>query len=291
MRPARLGDVLDDAHPLPAAAAVETVEPAFWSHRGPAPRMALSHRHDDLEINLVLDGRLDYVFGGSRASVHAGQIALFWGWTPHQLVDDLAGEFRWVHIPLAEVLAWGLPDHDLGAMLLNRPIVVPTSAAGRDVESMLGSWQHDFADDGAEVIAALEAQALVRRLLRHHRAELDSRAEGPHGTAGTMQRVLGMVRFVVERFREPIGVAEVAASAHLNPQYAMTVFRQDVGTTIVEYLTRCRIAEAQRLLTTTSLTTAEVAHAAGFGSLSSFYAHFTRACGAAPAAYRSGHRR
>ncbi|WNY34019.1 helix-turn-helix transcriptional regulator [Curtobacterium flaccumfaciens] len=65
------------------------------------------------------------------------------------------------------------------------------------------------------------------------------------------------------------------------------MFRQDVGTTIGEYLTRCRVAEAQRLLATTSMTTSEIAHAAGFGSQSSFYAHFTRACGSAPGAYRA----
>ncbi|QCR43394.1 AraC family transcriptional regulator [Curtobacterium sp. SGAir0471] len=268
---------------------VETVEAAYWSHRGPAPLMASSHRHDDLEINLVLDGRLDYRFGGAPVSVHAGEIALFWGWTPHQLVGDGTGtgQFRWVHIPLGEVLAWGLPDHDLGAMLLNRPVVVPTAAAGRDVESMLSSWQRDFADDGAEVIANLEAQALVRRLLRHHRDALATRADDAHGTADGMHRVIDMVRFVVDRFREPIEVADVAAAAHLHPHYAMTVFRQDVGATIVEYLTRCRVAESQRLLATTSLTIGEIAHAAGFGSQSSFYAHFTRACGTAPGTYRA----
>ena len=36
-----------------------------------------------------------------------------------------------------------------------------------------------------------------------------------------------------------------------------------------------------------SMTTSEIAHAAGFGSQSSFYAHFTRACGSAPGAYRA----
>lgn len=287
--------MLDDAltHPLTPGSVVETVEPAYWSHRGPAPRMDASHRHDDLEINLVLEGRLDYRFGGTPISVHAGETALFWGWTAHQLIGEPTevGEFRWVHIPLAEVLAWGLPDHDLGAMLLNRPVIVPTSAAGRDVESMLGSWQQDFADDGAELIANLEAQALVRRLLRHARAQVDLRPCGDHGTAESMHRVVDMVRFVVGHFREPVTVTDVAAAAHLHPHYAMTVFRQDVGTTIVEYLTRCRVAEAQRLLATTTMTTNEVAHAAGFGSQSSFYAHFTRAFGAAPGAYRSFHRR
>jgi AraC family transcriptional regulator, melibiose operon regulatory protein len=286
-----LGTVPEDATTLPATPApgVVTVEPAYWSHRGPAPAMPESHRHDDLEINLVLDGALEYRFGGSPVTVRAGEIALFWGWTPHQLVGDGigSGEFRWVHIPLADVLAWGLPDHDLGAMLLNRPVIVPTSAAGRDVESMLGSWQRDFADEGAEIIAGLEAQALVRRLLRHDRDRLDLRPDGGHGTADAMRRAIGMVRFVVDRFRDPIGVPDIADAAHLHPHSAMTVFRQQVGMTILEYLTRCRVAEAQRLLATTSMTTAEVAHAAGFGSQSSFYAHFVRATGAAPGAYRA----
>ncbi len=76
--------------------------------------------------------------------------------------------------PARDVLAWGLPDHDLGAMLLNRPVLVPAIAAGRDVESMFRSWQRDFADDGAELIAGLEAQAFVRRLLRHHRTRSTS---------------------------------------------------------------------------------------------------------------------
>jgi transcriptional regulator GlxA family with amidase domain len=66
----------------------------------------------------------------------------------------------------------------------------------------------------------------------------------------------------------------------------MTLFRESVGTTVGSYLTRCRVAEAQRLLVTTAMTAAEVAHAAGFGSQSSFYTHFTRACGLSPSSYR-----
>jgi AraC-like DNA-binding protein len=70
----------------------------------------------------------------------------------------------------------------------------------------------------------------------------------------------------------------------------MTLFRETVGTTLGAYLTRCRMAEAQRLLLTTGMTTSEIAHAAGFGSQSSFYAHFTRSCQVSPSAYRHGAR-
>lgn len=53
------------------------------------------------------------------------------------------------------------------------------------------------------------------------------------------------------------------------------------------YVTTCRVAEAQRLLLTTSMETTEIAGAAGFGSLSSFYEHVTAACGATPWEYRA----
>jgi hypothetical protein len=35
------------------------------------------HRHDDLEINVVLDGDLEYLFGGERPAIPAGHTALF----------------------------------------------------------------------------------------------------------------------------------------------------------------------------------------------------------------------
>ncbi|TXR57200.1 helix-turn-helix transcriptional regulator [Quadrisphaera setariae] len=58
--------------------------------------------------------------------------------------------------------------------------------------------------------------------------------------------------------------------------------------TLGGYLLGCRLAEARRLLLTTDASTADVAHAAGFGSQSSFYDHFTRQTGTTPAAYRRG---
>ena len=96
-----------------------------------------------------------------------------------------------------------------------------------------------------------------------------------------------MARFTAERFRDPISTADIARAAGLNPNYATTLFRESVGTTLGEHLLRHRVAEAQRLLITTSLTATTIAHAAGFGSPSSLYAHFARACGCAPGEYRA----
>lgn len=268
------------------------MEPAIWTHRGAAPLMERSHRHDDLELNLVVRGRLDYLFGGTRLGVSAGEIAVFWAATPHRLIDSPAqeaGDNCWVHIPLATVLSWGLPDDDLSALLTNRPIVLPATAAGRDVKAMFESWLFDLAGGETEQFALLEVQALVGRLLHYNARflrEQRSRAASDRPAGEVMQHVAQMAQYAVTHFRAPITPSDVARETHLNPNYAMTVFRERVGTTLGGYITRCRVAEAQRLLITTSMTAAEIAHASGFGSQSSFYEHFTRICGSSPSVYR-----
>jgi len=255
--------------------------------------MSRPHRHDELELNIVLDGRLEYLFGGSRITVEAGEIALFWAATPHRLIGDPPGECSdvcWAHIPLNLVLSWALPDHDLSEILMNRMIILPAEAGGKYVEATFDSWTRDVGAEETVTIALLEVQALVRRLLQQHRRRTTSTSSERHRTAiapgDGMSKVTAMAQFVVTNFRDPISATEIAEATHLNPNYAMTLFRETVGTTLGGYLTRCRVAEAQRLLITTSMTTAEIAYAAGFGSQSSFYTHFMRTCGSSPGAYR-----
>ncbi|NEE03059.1 helix-turn-helix domain-containing protein [Phytoactinopolyspora halotolerans] len=266
------------------------MESSLWVRRGAPPAMPKPHRHDDVEVNLVLEGRLDYLFGGSYLSVTAGQMAIFWAATPHRLVgagEDADGDVCWVHVPLSTVLGWGLPDRDLGQVLTMRPVIVPATAIGRDVAAMFTAWCEELTHDDTATIVLLEAQALVRRALRHARDASDTDSgRAALGTGEAMRNVTAMAQFTVAHFREPISTVDIAEAAHLNPNYAMTLFRRAVGTTLGSYLTRCRVAEAQRLLITTAMTTAEIAYAAGFGSQSSFYEHFARACGRSPGAYR-----
>lgn len=274
--------------------AVVATRTQLWIHRGGAPVMPLPHRHDDLEINIVLHGTLDYQFGGTRISVPAGSLAVFWGATPHRLVATDAGadgDMCWIHVPLTTVLGWNLPMSDLSEVLLNRPIIVSATTVARDLEAMFVSWQQEVGIDGLETIALLEVQALIRRLLhrQHHGGEKTSiETTGPLNiSSDSMRGVTEMARFAVAHFRKQISAVDIASAANLNPNYATSLFRRAVGSTIAEYLIRCRVAEAQRLLVTTTMTASEVAHAAGFGSQSSFYAQFTKRCGTSPGRYRS----
>ncbi|TDE92644.1 helix-turn-helix domain-containing protein [Occultella glacieicola] len=265
-------------------AVVETMPSGIWTHHGPAPVMDRAHRHDDVELNLVLRGHLDYLFGGAPVRVRAGEIALFWAATPHHLIPSPTRSLgAWVHLPLGTALAWTLPAPDLATLLSPRPVIVDAAVVCPDPAAVFTSWQAELLEEDP-TIALLEVQALVRRLLRAGRDGPEHPDGGPH--PGQAHSAVEMARFIGAHFREPITPADVAGAVHLNPTYAMTLFRRSVGTTIGTYLSRCRVAEAQRLLIGTSMTTAEVAHASGFSSQSAFYEQFSRICGLPPGRYR-----
>jgi len=307
-------------------ARVEEMPAGLWVRRGAPPAMLSMHRHDDVEINVVLHGRLHYLFGGQSLTIGEGEIAIFWAAQPHGLVDSRSGDMCWLHVPFAQFLAWGLPESQTAPLLGAQPLITHAPELARRIAHMAEQWGReiegsetggsggegaadgpgeeaadhargagtadgagtgDGAADGVE-IALLEIQAAVRRILR---ASTRATPEPPTDGGGSvpaerLRQVSAMAQFVRDHHRSELRIADVATAVHLTPSHAMTVFRRTVGVTLGQYVTMCRVAEAQRLLLTTPQRVTEIADAAGFGSLSSFYEHVSAACGMTPREYR-----
>ncbi|WP_228541971.1 AraC family transcriptional regulator [Nocardia sp. XZ_19_369] len=68
--------------------------------------------------------------------------------------------------------------------------------------------------------------------------------------------VRASVAVMRERFAEPLTLADIAAEVHLSVYHFIRVFREAIGETPHRFLTRLRIEQAQRLLSTTDLTVA-----------------------------------
>src|SRR5699024_7989468 len=249
-------------------------------------------------------------FPARRSSDLEGEIAVFWAAQPHGLVDSRTGNMCWVHVPFSMFLSWGLPEAQTAPLLSAQPLITHAPGLAARIAHMAERWGHeiegaepgrpagsagfdgadgtdtadgtdgtDAADDDATEIALLEIQAAVRRVLRaSSRANPEAPADGGGSVPAARLRQVGtMAQYVRDHHRSPIAVADIAASVHLTPSHAMTVFRRTAGVTLGDYVTMCRVAEAQRLLLTTSMKITEIAEEAGFGSLSSFYEHVSAA--------------
>lgn len=271
------------------ASAKSTFEPVFglrvWSGE-PVP-MEVSHRHNDLELNLVERGSVTYRFGGTRYTIGEGELALFWAVAPHQLISSSdRPRMHWATLPLPWFLRAGLPERLTRAVLTGRPL---SSRADADLDlKRFAAWAQDLEMPSAESarIVLLEIEARLRRwalrLAGPLRAPLARNVRRPTGLPKAEQIAELLSADCTQDWR----IETVARRVNLHPNYAMTLFRQAFGVSIIDYLTQQRIALAQQLLVTTDLTVLAIAHRAGFGSASQFYTAFQRWCGIAPRAYR-----
>ncbi|WP_418960658.1 GlxA family transcriptional regulator [Streptomyces tritici] len=97
--------------------------------------------------------------------------------------------------------------------------------------------------------------------------------------------------WAVGELHRPLSLAELAAHARMSVRTFSRRFREEVGTTPGQWLTRQRVDLARRLLETTDLTVDRVAAEAGFGTAVSLRQHLATEVGVSPTAYRRTFRR
>jgi AraC family transcriptional activator FtrA len=93
-------------------------------------------------------------------------------------------------------------------------------------------------------------------------------------------------RWATERLHEPLDVAAMARHANVSPRTFARRFREETGTTPLQWLLNQRVLEARRLLEETDLPIDAVAWQAGFGTAASLREHFRRTTATTPTAYR-----
>jgi len=254
-----------------------------------------AHSHHDFEVNHVDRGWCEYVIGGQRVRLTEGRCYLFWATVPHQMVDAASGtELGWVVLPANWLWQWRVPSW-AAAALLGGDVLGDAHPEPGD-RRMIARWGQMLArhDPQWTRIAELEVEARFRRMmLQGLQSVTDANApsrETDDQAASPLARVEAMAAFMTEHSHEPITVADIAAHVRLDPSYAMRQFRKHMKMTLIDYLTRQRIAAVKRRLMTSNDALLNIAYACGFGSASRFYEAFHRLTGTTPAQFRKTHR-
>ncbi|RKN77125.1 AraC family transcriptional regulator [Paenibacillus ginsengarvi] len=71
-------------------------------------------------------------------------------------------------------------------------------------------------------------------------------------------------QYIVQRYREPLKLADLARAVDRTPTYVSTVFREVTGRTPIEYMHEVRIAAAHELLLTGDMTIGEISESLGY---------------------------
>ncbi len=96
------------------------------------------------------------------------------------------------------------------------------------------------------------------------------------------------LEYIEQNYAGDIGSREISECTGLSVDYIARQFKAVLQMTPSEYIRRFRVAKAMELLKNTSMSTAEIASAVGFGDLSLFSRVFKQLSGVSPTQYRRG---
>jgi AraC-like DNA-binding protein len=253
--------------------------------------MTRPHWHAQVEVNFVISGGVHYRMATHDVHLKGGQFALFWGGLPHQALTTLPGtNFVAIHLPLVHFFRLRLSTAFADQVSRGATIVVDTSGIG-DVEAF------------SRMTAFMQSSDPLRRehgvtelLVRLGRLNFEPYQVVGDPTPGASKRqgtdalayrgVVKICDYIVENFRNDIHSSDIASFVDMHPKYAMTMFKQSTGMSLLEYLTLLRMSYAQALLLDSSITILEVAMESGFGTVGAFGLAFKKLLGKSPSEFR-----
>ncbi|TDY16960.1 AraC family transcriptional regulator with amidase-like domain [Paraburkholderia sp. BL6665CI2N2] len=102
----------------------------------------------------------------------------------------------------------------------------------------------------------------------------------------TSSSLVPLLEWMLGNLDQPIDVTLLASRASMTPRTFARRFRDQTGTTPIQWLLRSRVRRAQELLETTSASVDQVSVAVGFDSPVTFRARFRSVVGLTPSSYR-----
>jgi two-component system response regulator YesN len=99
------------------------------------------------------------------------------------------------------------------------------------------------------------------------------------------------INYIDANYNKPITLADVARASHLSVSRLAHIFKEQMGITIIDYLTNVRIERAKQLLLATDQNCTEVCFEIGYNNQSYFTRTFKGLVGMTPRQFRVGNQR
>jgi AraC family transcriptional activator FtrA len=244
------------------------VVPAYFDLFSPPPEEALAA----LREASARGARVLSVCTGAFALAHAG------------LLDGRRATTHWV---FAAELASRFPrvEVDDAALYVDEGEVMTSAGLSAGIDLCL----HVIRKDHGAAVGERVARHMVAA--PHREGGQAQFIDRPQIVAsGAADSLEATRQWAAERLDEPLDVAAMSRHAGVSPRTFARRFREETGTTPLQWLLSQRVIEARRLLEESDLPIDAIAWRAGFGTAASLRDHFRRATATTPTAYRRSFR-
>ncbi|HHY0494893.1 TPA: transcriptional regulator MelR [Vibrio parahaemolyticus] len=253
--------------------------------------MADYHWHQQVEINVLHEGTLEYAINNANVQISSGEMAVFWAVTPHRvsMVSDDA-ILGIINIPLSAFLGWVLPQEFVQQVMHGGVITSQTDGVISLSES--NRWLNCYHSENSvrNGIVSDEVCLMLRRLCSFdYNVEMFSflrTGSTRHPSDTSYKNVQLMLDYIAKNHNKDIKVDDIAAHVKLHPKYAMGLFKNMLSVSIKQYLIIMRINHAKVLLSNTRKPIKNIANDSGFKHPGSFFSAFKNHVGITPQKFR-----
>lgn len=155
--------------------------------------------------------------------------------------------------------------------------------------SAYGEFEYARAAIDCNVSGYILKPVKVEEFRRVMRKVLPAEISAGEGNAGSKEKrkIVKMIQEIVSReYRKDIGLEYLAGKVYLSPCYLSTLFKKEMGVSLVKYINEYRLQEAKRLLLTTNRRVSDISAEVGFDNLPYFCTVFKEKFGMTPAQFR-----
>lgn len=247
-----------------------------------------SHWHDDIELMLILSGKMLYNVNGEIVTLNAGEGILVNTRQLHYGFSDDMTECDFICIlfhPIILCTAQSFESEFVEPILSSG---VPYLHLSPNVEwqnKILRNIQNIY-DCKDEREATLCTQGYLCFLWSHLLVHTDISEKRKTQTDTKLTTLKAMIDYIHRYYSEKITLDDIAKAGNVSKRTCGTVFLQYLNKTPMEFLIDYRLRKAIELLKTADKTVLEISLAVGFSGASYFAESFRKNFGVSPTDYK-----
>jgi AraC-like DNA-binding protein len=254
---------------------------AVWRYASRGPLLRRPHRHDELELNLITDGKAKYLIGERRYDLSRRTLIWLFPEQDHLLLDESANYAMWILVIAPDLLRTVCRNAASKTLLLDDPkqVLARSLRLGQSLRLSTLFEQVGVAADPDRANAGL-AYAVLSAWSEYNSGDVATLGFDVHPAVEKAARIL-------KDETEPENFEALAEKCGLSRSRLSRLFKQQAGVSLVEYRQRQCLERFLALYGSgRRITLLDAALQAGFGSYPNFHRIFKHLMKQSPADYR-----
>ena len=240
-------------------------------------------RHNRASISFVRKGSFGYRTRGKQFDLVAGSVLIGKAGEDYVCSHDHVCGDECLSFQLAPELVESLGDHQAAWKIGALP-PMPELMVTAELADAAATARNDLGLDEVGLLMATRFLGIAGNATGARNAVTERKpAINP---ARDRRRAVEAALWLEQHAGEPVDLDAISAQAGLSPFHFLRLFARVLGVTPHQYLVRCRLRAAARLLADPRISVTAIAYDVGFADLSNFVRTFRRAAGVSPREFR-----